>query len=82
MDFLQSDPLPETCANCDEQDCCSCDYAADLWVLSAQDQLWLRRLKLTSAVKWLLELPVPPLPRIDRLKAELHELNNVLGNEL
>ena len=51
MEWHESDPLPDECKNCTEEDCYNCDYALNRWHLSEQDQLNLKRLKLLQSME-------------------------------
>ena len=37
MDWIEADPIPEACFNCEDGDCYECDTAGDRWFLSVQD---------------------------------------------
>ena len=50
MEWLEANPLPEVCLNCQE-DCYNCDYALCRWYLSEEDDLQLRRKGLIKAIE-------------------------------
>ena len=42
MDWIEADPLPEVCQNCQEEECYNCDYAGARWYLSPEDEEWIK----------------------------------------
>lgn len=38
MEWLEADPLPEECVNCQEEECYNCDYAGKRWYLAPEDE--------------------------------------------
>lgn len=51
MEWLEANPLPIECENCEEEDCYNCDYAGKRWYLSEEDELKVRRKGLVKAVE-------------------------------
>lgn len=51
MKWLEADPLPAECQNCQEGDCYNCDYAGKRWYLSREDDLRIRRKGLIKAIE-------------------------------
>lgn len=51
MEWLEANPLPVECENCEEEDCHNCDYAGKRWYLSEEDELNVRRKGLVKAVE-------------------------------
>lgn len=43
MIYYESDPLPQVCVDCKEEECYNCDYALDRWHLSEKDALLLEK---------------------------------------
>lgn len=43
LEWIEADPLPEECRNCQEEDCYNCDYAGKRWYLSEEDILRLKK---------------------------------------
>lgn len=43
MEWIEADPLPAVCQNCQEEECYNCDYAGERWTLSQADELRVRR---------------------------------------
>lgn len=61
MEWIEADPIPEACVNCQEEDCYNCDTAGERWQLSRVDELKLRRKQLVKA--------------IERLQREIHAID-------
>ncbi len=51
MEWIEADPLPRECENCQEEECYNCDYAGKRWYLSQVDQIKLRRKVLLRAIE-------------------------------
>lgn len=75
MEWLEANPLPVECQNCEEEDCYNCDYAGKRWYLSEEDELKVRRKGLMKAVERLQrqikEIDKKLLPFTKRQKAAL-----------
>ena len=50
MEWIEADPLPKACMDCQEEDCYNCDTAGERWQLSRNDELKLRRKQLVKAI--------------------------------
>ena len=50
MEWIEANPLPEACQNCQEEECYNCDHAGKRWYLSQQDKLRLRRKGLQKSI--------------------------------
>ena len=50
MEWVEADPIPKACMNCQEEDCYNCDAAGERWQLSRNDELKLRRKQLVKAI--------------------------------
>ena len=50
MEWIEANPLPAVCVNCQEEDCYNCDYAGERWTLSQADELRVRRKGLLKAI--------------------------------
>ena len=61
MDWIEVDPIPEPCKDCQEEDCYNCDTAGERWQLSKDDELKVRRKQLVKA--------------IERLQREIHAID-------
>jgi hypothetical protein len=51
MEWLEANPLPVVCENCEEEDCYNCDHAGERWFLPKVDELRLRRKGLERAIE-------------------------------
>lgn len=51
MEWVEADPIPKACMNCQEEDCYNCDAAGERWQLSRNDELKLRRKQLVKAIE-------------------------------
>ena len=51
MKWLEAEPLPTECQQCQEEDCYNCDYSAKRWYLSEEDSLLIRRKGLIKAIE-------------------------------
>ena len=70
MEWLEANPLPTECQNCEEEDCYNCDHAGMRWYLSAVDELRVRRKGLVKAVERLQR----QIDDIDEKLAQLEEV--------
>jgi len=50
MEWIEANPLPAVCQNCQEEECYNCDYAGERWTLSQADELRVRRKGLLKAI--------------------------------
>ena len=50
MEWVDADPIPKACMDCQEEDCYNCDTAGERWQLSRNDELKLRRKQLVKAI--------------------------------
>ena len=69
MEWIEADPLPAVCQNCQEEECYNCDYAGERWTLSQADELRVRRKGLLKAIEWLQR-------QVKAIDAELEVLEN------
>ena len=51
MEWIEANPLPAVCQNCQEDDCYNCDYAGERWTLSKADELRVKRKMLVKAIE-------------------------------
>ena len=51
MEWIEADPLPAVCQNCQEEEYYNCDYAGERWTLSQADELRVRRKGLLKAIE-------------------------------
>lgn len=49
--WIEADPLPAECVNCQEEDCWECDTAGKRWYLSQADELRVKRKGLLKAIE-------------------------------
>ena len=69
MEWIEANPLPAVCQNCQEEECYNCDYAGERWTLSKADELRVRRKGLLKAIE--------RLQRQEKaIDAELEVINN------
>lgn len=61
MEWIEANPLPQECLNCQEEVCYECDTAGKRWYLSKADELRIRRKGLIKA--------------IERLERQIHEID-------
>lgn len=69
MEWIEADPLPAVCQNCQEEECYNCDYAGERWTLSKADELRVRRKGLLKAIERLQR-------QVKAIDAELEVLEN------
>ena len=50
LEYIEANPLPAVCLNCQEEECYNCDYAGERWTLSKADELRVRRSGLLKAI--------------------------------
>lgn len=74
MEWLEKNPLPSECQECQEEDCYNCDNAGKRWYLSEEDELRVRRKGLVKAVERLQR----QIAEIDEKLAEIQDEPNVL----
>ena len=51
MEWIEANPLPAVCQNCQEEECYNCDYAGERWTLSKADELRVKRKMLVKAIE-------------------------------
>ena len=49
MEWIEANPLPERCGDCDE-DCWECDFALDRWIILDEDRGKIQKMMLQRAV--------------------------------
>ena len=69
MEWIEADPLPAVCQNCQEEEYYNCDYAGERWTLSQADELRVRRKGLLKAIERLQR-------QVKAIDAELEGLEN------
>lgn len=69
MEWIEADPLPAVCQNCQEEECYNCDYAGERWTLSQADELRVRCKGLLKAIERLQR-------QVKAIDAELEVLEN------
>lgn len=69
MEWIEKNPLPPECVNCQEEECYNCDYAGKRWTLSRADELRVRRKGLLKAIERLER-------QVKAIDAELEGLEN------
>ena len=69
MEWIEANPLPAVCQNCQEEECYNCDYAGKRWTLSQADELRVRRKGLLKAIDRLQR-------QVEAIDAELEVLEN------
>ena len=69
MKWIEANPLPAVCQNCQEEECYNCDYAGERWTLSQADELRVRRKGLLKAIERLQR-------QVKAIDAELEVLEN------
>ena len=69
MEWIEANPLPAVCQNCQEDDCYNCDYAGERWTLSKADELRVKRKMLVKAIERLER-------QVKAIDAELEVLEN------
>ena len=69
MEWIEANPLPPECVECQEEDCYNCDYAGERWTLSRADELRVRRKGLLKAIERLER-------QVKAIDAELEGLEN------
>ena len=51
MEWIEADPIPKACMDCQEEDCYNCDTAGERWHLSREDKLKVRRKQMVQAIE-------------------------------
>ena len=69
MEWIEADPLPPVCQDCQEEDCYNCDHAGERWTLSQADELRIKRKGLMKAIERLQR-------QVKAIDAELEGLEN------
>ena len=69
MEWIEANPLPAVCQNCQEEECYNSDYAGARWTLSKADELRVRRKGLLKAIERLQR-------QVKAIDAELEVLEN------
>ena len=69
MEWIEADPLPPACQDCQEEDCYNYDHAGERWTLSQADELRVRRKGLLKAIERLQR-------QVKAIDAELEVLEN------
>ena len=69
MEWIEADPLPPACQDCQEEDCYNCDPAGERWTLSQADELRIKRKGLMKAIERLQR-------QVKAIEAELEGLEN------
>lgn len=69
MEWIEANPLPPECVECQEEECYNCDYAGNRWTLSQADELRVRRKGLLKAIDRLQR-------QVEAIDAELEVLEN------
>ena len=69
MEWIEANPLPPACQNCQEEECYNCDHAGERWTLSKADELRVRRKGLLKAIERLQR-------QVKAIDAELEVLEN------
>ncbi len=50
MEWIEVNPLPEECQNCEAEECEACEFAGKRWRLPLKDELRLKQLSLSRAI--------------------------------
>ena len=69
MEWIEANPLPAVCQNCQEEECYNCDFAGERWTLSQADELRIRRKGIIKAIDRLKR-------QLEAIDAELEVLEN------
>lgn len=69
MEWIEANPLPPECVECQEEECYNCDYAGKRLTLSQADELRVRRKGLLKAIDRLQR-------QVEAIDAELEVLEN------
>ena len=51
MEYIEANPLPIECQECQDEDCGECDVAGMRWYLSRADELRVKRKGLLKAIE-------------------------------
>ena len=69
MEWIEKNPLPPACQDCQEEDCYNSDHAGERWTLSQADELRIKRKGLLKAIERLQR-------QVKAIAAELEVLGN------
>lgn len=69
LEWIEANPLPPECIDCQEEDCYNCDTAGKRWYLSRADELRVKRKGLLKAIERLER-------QIKAIDAELEGIEN------
>ena len=69
MEWIEANPLPAVCVNCQEEECYNCDYAGKRWTLSQADELRVKRKGLLKAIDRLQR-------QVKAIEAEIEQLES------
>ena len=69
LEWIEANPLPPECIDCQEEDCYNCDTAGKRWYLSSADELRVKRKGLLKAIERLER-------QIKAIDAELEGIEN------
>ena len=50
MEWIEANPIPKACMDCQEEDCYNCDTAGERWQLSHEDELKVCRKQMVRAI--------------------------------
>ena len=51
MEWIEANPIPKACMDCQEEDCYNCDTAGERWQLSHEDELKVCRKQMVRAIE-------------------------------
>ena len=51
MEWIEANPIPKACMDCQEEDCYNCDTAGERWQLSHEDELKVCRKQMVQAIE-------------------------------
>lgn len=69
MEWIEANPLPPECVDCQEEECYNCDVAGKRWTLSRADELRIKRKMAVKAIERLQR-------QLEAIDAELEVLDN------
>ena len=67
MEWIEINPLPQECLECEEEECYNCDTAGKRWCISRAGELRLRYKSITKTISRLER-------ELDSIKAELAKI--------
>lgn len=70
MEWIEANPLPNECIECQEEDCYNCDTAGKRWYLSKPNELWLKYKSIRKSIMRLEK-------QLEGVKAELAKLGEM-----